>query len=193
MKKTVFPAICILISCILMMLIPTEAEAAIYEDTLRLHILAESDTAEDQAIKIAIRDMVLEKYSSLFANECDISAVIGKANAELGAIENDCNRLILDTGYDYRAKVRLTEEWYETREYRDFLLPAGTYASLIIELGAGEGQNWWCVMYPPMCLEASLSHEEYPYTPSEMRLINKSGYRVKFKILELASEIISGS
>ncbi len=192
MKKTVFPAICILISCIIMLFIPTEAEAAIYEDTLRLHILAKSDTAEDQALKIAIRDMVLEKYAPVFNAEGGISDAILRAQTEIKDIEEDCNRLIFNTGYTYSAKVTLKEEWYETREYRSFVLPSGKYASLCIELGEAEGQNWWCVMYPPMCLEASVSEGKNMYTPSEIRLISKSGYHIKFKILELASEIVCG-
>lgn len=192
MKRTVFPAICILISCIIMLFIPTEAEAAIYEDTLRLHILAESDTAEDQAMKILIRDMVLEEYKELFTSGRDIYDVTLRTKEKIEDIEADCNRLIINTGYDYKAKVSLTEEWYETREYRDFILPAGIYLSLKIELGTAKGQNWWCVMYPPMCLEASLAESNQVYSSSEMRLINKSGYNVRFKILELASAITSG-
>lgn len=176
----------------LMLFIPTEAEAAIYEDTLRLHILPESDTAADQALKIHLRDKVLEKYSPLFSCASDTGEAIRAASESLKEIEADCNSWILDTGSNQMVKVSLAEEWYETRKYSGFTLPAGVYASLKIEIGKAEGQNWWCVMYPPMCLEASLSEGNSVYTPEEVKLISKSGYRVKFKILELASAIIEG-
>ena len=89
--------------------------------------------------------------------------------------------------YGYTASVSLKTEWFNTRVYEDFSLPAGYYLSLIVELGAAEGKNWWCVMYPPMCLDVAT--EIGGYTDAERDLI-VGKYRVKFKILELISKSV---
>ena len=189
MKNTILPAICILLCALCILFVPTEAEASIYEDTVRLHILAPSDSAEDQNLKLEVRDMILKKYGKLLSGAKSAEDAIEKVKGELTHIKADCERLILNTGYDYSVKVELKEEWFNTREYAAFSLPSGTYASLSVTLGGGEGQNWWCVMYPPICLEASVSESETAYSDSELSLITSGGYRMKFKLLEVASSI----
>ena len=189
MKNTLTFAICLLISVMLIAILPTDAEAAIYDDTLRLHILAPSDSAEDQALKLLIRDKVLEKYSAELGGVS--SAEEGKETLEekLSEIEYDCQKWCSDEGYTYNVTCTVTEEWYNTREYSNFTLPAGRYAALRIVIGEGEGQNWWCVMYPPLCLDAALSDAEDDYTSEETALVSKGGYKVKFKLLEVTSAI----
>ena len=192
MKKIIFPTICILLSAMLIAVIPTEADAAIYEDTVRLHILAPSDSIEDQTLKLKIRDKVLLKYSSLLSDSKSSDEAKDKIKEAERLIKDDCEEWIANEGYAYPVSVNLTYEWYETREYSDFVLPAGEYASLKIIIGEGEGQNWWCVMYPPLCLDAAISKSEEGYTDEEYKLISKSGYRVKFKLLEVVSSIADG-
>ncbi len=187
MKKTFLPAICILLCTLFIAIIPTEAEAAIYEDTVRLHILAESDQSDDQNIKIIIRDKLLEKYSSLLNTAKSSNEAREKLEEALPMIEEDCNAWISDTGADYIAKVSLCEEWYNTREYESFTLPAGNYTSLKIILGKGMGQNWWCVMYPPLCLDAAIC--DVDFSKEEYFLISQTGYNVKFKLLEVTSAV----
>ncbi len=190
MKKTLLPAICILLCTLFISIIPTEADAAIYEDTVRLHILAESDSAEDQRIKIYIRDKVLEKYSSLFKQTKNAEDAKNSLRQSLTYIKSDCEGWLFDEGYNSSVNIELTEEWYNTREYDDFTLPAGIYTSLKITIGKGEGQNWWCVMYPPLCLEASLKDcDTNNYSDEEYKLISSSGYNVKFKLLEVTSAV----
>ncbi len=190
MKRTILPAICILLCTLFIAIIPTEAEAAIYKDTVRLHILAPSDSAEDQELKIYIRDKVLEKYSGLLSEASSTEDAKARLYASLESIKSDCKAWILDTGCDYSVEVSLTEEWYNTREYDDFTLPAGNYYSLKIVLGEGEGQNWWCVMYPPLCLDCALSDSSTDFSEEEYKLISESGYNVKFKLLEVTSAIL---
>ena len=192
MKNTLTFTICLLISVMLIAILPTEAEAAIYDDTLRLHILAPSDSAEDQALKLLIRDRVLEKYSAELKKVG--SAEDGRAvlTERLDEIERDCRKWCREEGYGYTVTCELTEEWYNTREYSDFTLPAGEYASLKIVIGEGDGQNWWCVMYPPLCLDAALSDSGEKYTDEEESLVTGSGYNVKFKLLEVTSAILKG-
>ena len=177
----------ILVSTLMIAIIPTEAEAAIYEDTLRLHILAPSDSTEDQALKLRIRDMVLEKYGEALGEAEDIFSAKAEISSLIHEIEADCQALITELGADYSASAELCREWYNTREYKDFTLPQGYYSSLKITLGEGKGANWWCVMYPPMCLDLSLGYEEL--SPEEYKLISPSGYKIKFKLLELGSEL----
>ena len=107
----------------------------------------------------------------------------------LPEIEGDARVWIGELGYNYDVKASLSVEWYETREYEDFTLPAGYYSSLRIIIGEGKGQNWWCVMYPPLCME--MASESAPrddgvidYSKEEIRLITSGKYQVKFKILE---------
>ena len=183
-KNTV---VAILIATILIAVLPTECEGAIYDDTIRLHILANSDSELDQTVKLAIRDKLLEKYSSLL--RCDDSIITAEATiaSQIFDIERDCATWLRELGLDYGAKASLKQEWYDTREYENFSLPCGYYTSLKIELGNAEGKNWWCVMYPPMCLDIA-TEDAKEYTKSEQALISKNGYNIKFKLLEVVSK-----
>ena len=191
MKDLPIFAAVVLIATLLVAALPTEAEAKIYEDTVRLHILAESDSDEDQALKLYLRDKLLEKYGAT------LSSLKSKEDAEstltkmLDGIRSDAVGWIRERGYDYSVAVTLTEEWYGTREYEDFTLPSGIYTSLKVVIGEGEGKNWWCVMYPPLCIEIAKEENAPAYTDEEIGLITQDGYRVKFKLLEIISSLFS--
>ena len=188
MKQVLFHTFCILLCTLCIVFIPTEAEAAIYEDTIRLHILAPSDSAEDQALKLKIRDKVLEKYSYILNESASAEDAAETIRRNLSNIQSDVDSWICESGYSYTSTVEVEKEWHYTREYSNFTLPAGEYLSLKITIGEGDGQNWWCVMYPPMCLEASIKNEG-EYTKTDEALIKNGGYRVKFKLLEASSEL----
>ena len=187
MKKYLPTVLCILLSALLIAAIPTDAEASIYEDTVRLHILANSDSDSDQALKLALRDEVLREYGrslSVFDSASEAKEELQKKTKEIEDFCNDKLKELSDEGYT--AKVTFTEEWYETRDYEDFSLPRGYYTSLRILIGSGDGQNWWCVMFPPLCLDAATDSPSY--TTEETLLITKK-YNVKFKLVEVISEI----
>lgn len=194
MKKILTMALSLLTAALLMGAMPTEADAEIYSDTLRLHILAASDAEEDQALKLLVRDAILAEYSAALSGEAGLDAALAEAEALLCDIKATAERCIKENGYDYSVEVSLGEEWYDTREYEDFSLPRGVYSSLIIKIGSGDGRNWWCVMYPPMCLDMALDAPSddwvSDYTESELSLISGGKYRVKFKLLELISDFI---
>ena len=120
---------------------PTEAEGEIYEDTIRLHILANSDSELDQELKLAIRDEVLKKYGQMLSAYNSVSEAKENISSLLTAIECDVESWIKDMGYEYGAKATLSEEWYDRREYDGFTLPAGYYSSLRIIIGEGDGKN----------------------------------------------------
>ncbi|MBQ7363599.1 MAG: stage II sporulation protein R [Clostridia bacterium] len=196
MKAFIYCITSLLLVTLVIAAVPTESEAAIYEDTVRLHILASSDKDEDQEIKLAIRDRVLEKYGTALKGYSDADEAENKIGELLKYIESDVDVWLCELGADYTSTVTLGREWYDTREYEDFTLPKGIYTSLIIELGEGAGKNWWCVMFPPMCLDiatesAPADDATVDYTNEETRLISGGGYSIKFKLLELVSEVAS--
>ena len=196
MKAVIKYAFITLIVTMLLCVLPTEAEGEIYEDTLRLHILANSDSKEDQALKIELRDRLLAKYGSMLKAGGSIAEAKESVEALLPEIEMDVEEWIRELGQDYSATATLSREWYDTREYEDFTLPCGYYNSLRIIIGEGEGKNWWCVMYPPLCLD--MATEPAPaddgiidYSKEEISLIKNGKYQVKFKILEDLSRVFA--
>lgn len=186
MKKLLMPTIMILLATVFLAVMPTEAECAIYEDTVRLHILANSDSDEDQNLKLMLRDAVLSEYGEELSVFRDAEDAERNLYRKLAEIEEFSEKKISSLGYDYDVSVSLGEEWYDTRHYESFSLPKGYYSSLQIKIGEAEGKNWWCVMYPPLCLDASLA--KGGYSDAENALVTKK-YNVKFKILELISEL----
>jgi stage II sporulation protein R len=182
---------CAVISAILIVL-PTEREGEIYRDTIRLHILANSDEDGDQRTKISVRDFILENsllYTEGAENKADAERALRKRIPEA---ERRINEFLSERGIRYGAKITLTEEWYDTRDYEGFSLPSGIYTSYRVILGKGGGQNWWCVMYPPICkglaTDNSADDAVIDYTSDEMKLISSKKYRIKFKILESLSQ-----
>ena len=192
-NKRNFPLLTVLsllLSILVIAAIPTEAEGKIYEDTVRLHILANSDTEIDQALKLEIRDRLIDKYSFLLSSYDKKDDAIYFIEQILPDIEADVNFWISELGFAYEAKASLVTEWYDTRYYEDITMPKGYYTSLKIMIGEAMGQNWWCVMYPPLCLEVATDNNlSYGYSRREMALIKNENYKVKFKILELISEM----
>ncbi len=189
MKDLVKYVFSLLIATMLIAAMPTDAESRIYEDTIRLHILANSDTQVDQDLKLTIRDKLLTKYGSMLSEGKSVTEAKERISGLVSEIEADAEAWIKELGYGYNVSALISEEWYETREYEGFALPAGYYTSLRIIIGEGEGQNWWCVMYPPLCLE--MATESAPrddgiidYSKEEISLIRSGKYQVKFKILE---------
>ena len=194
MKKFATGILSILTAMLIVAALPTEADAGIYDDTLRLHILAASDSEEDQALKLAVRDGILAEYSAELSEVGDLEDARAAIEARLPDIIATAERIVAEAGYDYRVTASLGEEWYDTRDYGELSLPRGVYTSLIIQIGEGQGRNWWCVMYPPMCLDLATDgpSDDWTsgYTGEELSLISGK-YRVKFKLLELISEFIS--
>lgn len=182
--------ILILVVTLFIAILPTDADLAVYDETIRLHILARSDSDEDQRVKLVIRDKLLEKYGE------ELKGIDGKADAERRAISMlnditlDVNEWIRLEGGDYTADADIYTEWYDTREYESYTLPQGYYTSLVITLGGGEGKNWWCVMYPPLCLDMSTKKSQH-YDKGVNDLI-AGKYVVKFKMLELITDAFGG-
>ena len=129
--------------------------AQVRADTLRLHILANSDTLDDQLLKLQVRDAVLNSLQSDLNKIADVNEARAYLQARLPQIQAVANSVLEATGCDCEAVVTLCKEAFDTRYYDTFTLPAGIYEALRITIGEGEGHNWWCVAFPSLCLSAT--------------------------------------
>lgn len=126
------------------------------DEVFRLHILANSDSEEDQMLKYALRDMILEDFNNIFEGCENAVDAASAAEKNLLLIEQKAQEFVKSQGYNYTVKAEVTEMYFTTRVYGDTLtLPAGNYKALRILIGEGKGQNWWCLMFPPLCLPAA--------------------------------------
>ena len=121
------------------------------ERYLRIHIRADSDETGAQTVKYAVRDAVVDYLTPVAAKAQDFSQATLLLESELAAVEGVANAVLMGQGFDYRATATLKTELFPTRKYGEFVLEEGEYLALIVKLGRGEGQNWWCVIYPPLC------------------------------------------
>ena len=172
--------------------LPTEGEEALYSEVVRLHILAASDTAEDQGIKIAVRDALLSSYGETLSSFSDSETASAYLKGALPSIEKTVEGCLEELGVLRTVKIEIKEDYFETRAYDSITLPQGTYTSLTVTLGEGKGQNWWCVLYPALCTEGAFGEKieaEEAFTKSEYKLLTKSGYAIKFRTLELLGSI----
>ena len=156
---------------------------------IRLHVLANSDSEEDQALKLEVRDRVLETTSALLAGETEPQAAAVLLNQHLDDIAQTAAQEISAQGHDDRVEVRLEETWFPTRQYQGISLPAGNYLALRVLIGAAEGHNWWCVVFPNLCLPAVSERalEASTLTPGQISLLQEeeTSYVFRFKALEL--------
>lgn len=196
--KTVFTYALSLLLCVcLLSVLPLEGEGAIYDEVLRLHVLAASDSEEDQADKLAVRDAILERYSEILA-AADFASAAETVTAHIPDIEALAEETLRSRGKESDVTVTFSEEEYPARTYESLTFPAGKYRSLRVVIGDGAGKNWWCVLFPPMCVGAASGDvviadpEEKPDTIGEgaWRIVSRSGeYELRFRFLELLAGI----
>ncbi len=154
----------------------------IRSETLRLHIIANSDSEEDQQLKLKVRDAVLEATGELFAEVSGKTEAVAAAEYSANDIKEIAEKTIAEEGFDYPVQVEVTEMWFETRSYEGFTLPAGDYDAVRIIIGEGEGKNWWCVMYPALCIPgAEKPLEKYG---DNADFISVNGFEIRFAVIE---------
>ena len=158
---------------------------------LRLHIIANSNSAIDQKLKLEIRDGILSRSEELLGGADCYDAAVINAKASLTEVEELANDIIKEKGFDYTASARIGDSYFETREYESFTLPAGVYKSLIIDLGKSEGQNWWCVIFPEICLPAASDAALTDSVSEDSASIatHSERYIMKFKTVEIYENI----
>ena len=165
----------------------------ISQKVLRLHIRANSESQTDQNLKLIVRDELLEETKDLFSDCNSLDEAIELTNNNLDFIRKKVDKTIKANGFNYDCKVRIDKEFFETRKYDFFTLPAGVYDALIIELGQGKGHNWWCVMFPAVCISGCAEDFEGTLTDEEIKMIENDNYIVKFKVVEIIEKIKSGA
>ena len=166
-----------------------DASNDISTKVLRMHVLANSNSIEDQKLKIAVKNNILKSTQELFT-DCDNleeSIEIAQSNTEL--IKASAQEVIKKYNKNYDVKVYVDNEFFDVREYKDFTLPSGNYNTVKVVIGEGKGKNWWCVMYPAVCISACSDDFDKALTKEEKKLITSKKYIPKFKILEIINKI----
>ncbi|MBQ8249132.1 MAG: stage II sporulation protein R [Clostridia bacterium] len=183
---------------------PTIEDAKLYDNIIRLHVLANSDSEEDQELKLKVRDGILDTVATLLDGVTDRTITENILSENLQAIESVAKKVLDDNSSTYTVSVTLTKEAYPTRDYENYTLPAGTYTSLRVLIGEAEGQNWWCVLFPQLCIGKTEAVStlaviddsellEVGLTPSQIRIIkgDSPDIVVKFRLLEFFEGLFS--
>lgn len=164
---------------------------SISQKVFRLHILANSDSQEDQQLKLRVRDKILQESEEMFSSCNSVDEAINISRESIDKLKNISRQVIAYYNYDYDVRAYVTKEYFETREYDNFTLPAGIYDCLKIEIGQGKGHNWWCVMYPSVCISGCTDDFDSTLTEDEKQLIESDNYVIKFKVVEIYEKIKS--
>ena len=162
-------------------------------DVIRLHILANSDSDEDQALKLKVRDAILLQCPGIFDGTVSPENAKEKIEPELDNLQSVAEQIIKENGYDYSVKAYLDEEYFSTRVYEDATMPAGKYLALKVIIGDGNGKNWWCVMFPTLCLPAAEENSaDAVFSENEKDIVfNTEKYEVRFKVMEYFEKVKS--
>lgn len=204
MKKTNKLLICTTVAIAVFLIVgffPVHGESKIYDTVVRLHVLANSDSEQDQALKLEVRDEIIKIISPSVENCHSIEEAIAAIGSVMDDIQTKAEEVVSKRGYDYAVSIKIGKEHYPTKEYESCCFPAGEYVSLQVLLGEAEGQNWWCCLFPPLCLSAAseqarLDNEDAfisaGLNADQYKIItdsDKTKYKVRFKILEVIEGI----
>ena len=197
MQKRLIAGVLVVMAVLLVIgLFPVHGEAKIYDSVVRLHVLANSDSEEDQARKLKVRDAILRVTVPLLESCPDRETAERLLREHEADILAAAHEALAADGRDEAVTILFGTESYPERTYDSFCFPAGDYLSLRVCIGAAEGHNWWCCLYPPLCLGAATVSQDRAeeqfisagLTPSQYRVITeteKPVYRARFKLLEL--------
>lgn len=175
----------------LLLLTPLQNAENLYDSVIRIHVLANSNSKSDQEQKLAVRDSLLAYTRAHLSQSNDRAEAKAELEKHLGRMETLAEKTLSYRGSCHDVKIVMEEEYYPTRNYDALSLPAGKYLSLKVQIGNAEGKNWWCVLFPPLCLSSSVKTEDAladvgmdeENIATLMR--KEEGYKIRFKILEL--------
>lgn len=193
MKRLTIATVVILVFFLILGITPTHGEEQIYEGVLRLHVLANSDSDEDQALKLKVRDAIVEFCTARLFDCKSRDEAETRLNGMMDEIRETAKAALRENGSDFEVRITLGEEDYPRRSYDRLCFPAGRYLSLRVLIGEGKGKNWWCVLFPPLCLGAATEQEQKDafiaagFTQNQYKVITESDkvtYKMRFKILE---------
>ena len=197
MKKILTFTVALCLVFAMVGLLPIHGEEAIYDSVLRLHVVANSNSEEDQSLKLSVRDAILQRPELISADCENIEEARTLTLSNLESIRECAKEEIRRLGYSYDVEVRLSEEQYPQKTYGSLCFPSGKYLSLQILIGEAAGENWWCVLFPPLCLDAATSKANEDafiavgLTPDQYKVITQTDtptYEARFKILEVIEE-----
>lgn len=166
--------------------------AQVRQEVLRLHVLANSDSPEDQALKLRVRDRILAETGDAFDRVDSLSDARETAARSLSAVERAARAALDEAGSGEPVRAEVVRMFFDTRVYDGFTMPAGWYDALRVVIGEGKGHNWWCVLYPPLCISAAekLPEELRRFSAEERALLeSEPRYEVRFFLVELAEKI----
>lgn len=173
-------------------------QADLADRMIRLHIVANSDSPWDQELKLTVRDAVLERVEELSAGCTDAGELEGRLKGSLEELERLGEEVLRQAGCPCNVRAGLERCRFPTRQYGGFALPAGEYKALRVVIGAGEGENWWCVAFPPLCVGAGMGEVEQAvqtgvFTKEQADLITGQGgqWQLRFRSIELLEELKS--
>ena len=165
----------------------------IREKVMRLHVIANSDSEADQTLKLKVRDRILSESEAVFSPSENLREAERDVEENMDELKACAEKAVKAEGYSYNVKVSFEPSYFPTRTYENVTLPAGYYKSLKVIIGEGEGRNWWCVLFPPMCLPAAMKEEEVlsaVLSEDELSVVSsKPEYEVRFWIVEKIQEI----
>lgn len=195
MKLLIKSACIAFVLTVIYSVIPFEAQCSeLSQDVFRLHILANSDSEADQSLKIKVRDEVLDYTEDLFNSANSKEEAESIISDNLQSISNVAYQTVLDNGYDYVVNAEITNMYFTTRYYEGYTLPSGMYDALRITIGEGEGHNWWCVMYPSICISSAEDKEskaKEALDDDEYNIVCNEQYQYKFKVVEIFEKFCS--
>ena len=162
--------------------------AALEENIVRLHVIANSNDEADQAVKLRVRDAVLREAEQWYGDAEDFDTAVTALCTHLESLEAAANSVLKAENLPYCAKAEICEMYFPTRTYESFKLPAGRYRTLRISLGKAEGKNWWCVVFPALCMPGASDLSNLP-DDTDTLVREPESYEVKFKVAEIFSRL----
>jgi stage II sporulation protein R len=193
LKKWEIALICALALTFLCGTALAKEQEALSEKLIRIHVVANSDSDEDQTLKLQVRDRILEYLNTLLKGTADREKAVKIIESQMESIIDASEAVIHENGNGCQVTAQIMTEYFPTRAYDTFSLPAGKYISLRVVIGAGGGRNWWCVIFPPLCMTAAAADSEAfgELTDEQIRLItsDEPKYVIKFKSIEWLNKI----
>lgn len=165
----------------------------IREEVLRLHVIANSDEDYDQELKLKVRDALLQSGESIFSGSEDIISAESKIADKQDVLRYTAEETIYNLGFDYDVKIEIARSYFPTKTYGELTLPAGYYKAVRVIIGQGKGKNWWCIMFPPLCLPAATDREDIIrdfLSEKEMQIVTSDPkFEVRFWVVEKYYEL----
>lgn len=194
--KLLIKSLCIaFVLTVIYSVIPFQTECEqISTEVFRLHILANSDSEEDQALKLKVRDALLEYTDKLFDDAKDRNDAENIAKENIETLQSVAQNTVYKNSCNYTVNAEVVKMYFNTRYYENYTMPAGMYDALRITIGSGKGHNWWCVMYPSICISSAIDNDEKvekTFSENQQEIVRGNEYEYKFKVVEIFEKIVS--